>query len=126
METVMERLQLQKNQRPAYTKYELSNLVKNKRRHEIMTKEQFAIKYNVNLSLLNEIEQAECAFNVPMYRACSEILQKPIAELTAIITDNMDKVDFRASDISDGVKQTLETANLIFDEILMQLKIGAR
>lgn len=125
MNSVLINEKVQSNQRPAYTKYELAKLVKDKRVNEYRTKEQFAEQYNISVDLLESIENANRAFNVPMYEACSLILGKSIDELTAIIIDK-ENHDYRANQLSEEVKNTVDLANIIFSEIAIQYKLGAR
>ena len=125
MNTVLERCKVQINQRPAYTRYELGNLVKIKRENEFKTQKDFADEYNIDLQMLINIESANRAFNVPMYKACSKILKKPISELTAMNIDT-NQIDFRATELNEDVEKTVMLANKFFNEIIMQHKLSVR
>lgn len=125
MNMVLENNKVQLNQRPAYTRYELAKLVKDKRNSEYKTREQFAAQYGISVTLLNNIENASRAFNVPMYRACSIILNKSIEELTATVVDK-EEHDYRANQLSTEVTTTVDFANMIFSEIVMQHKLSVR
>lgn len=123
MSMVLNTIEVQSGQRPSYTKYELAKLVKEKRCKESMSREEFADKYDISISLLESIENASRSFNVPMYKACSIILSKSIDELTAIDYDN-DSNDYRTNQISEEVQKTVNIANNIFNEIVAQYKLG--
>lgn len=125
MSTVLEREKVQSNQRPSYTRYELAKLIKDKRIKECKTKEQFARQYDISTDLLEDIENARRAFNVPMYKACSLILDKPVDQLTAVTVDENEH-DYRANKLSEQVQDTVNIANMIFSEIALQCKLGVR
>ncbi|GMB00096.1 hypothetical protein [Pelosinus sp. IPA-1] len=126
MGTMLDNVTLKYCQRPAYTSYELSKRVMEKKNELGLDIEEFSGKFNIQPKVVQWILESKRSFNHLMYKACSVILGISIEELLRIDSENMECVSFRALDISEKTIAAVELANQIFDEIIMQHKIGAR
>ncbi|WP_102399517.1 helix-turn-helix domain-containing protein [Haloimpatiens massiliensis] len=126
MNTMLEQVNLNPYERPRYTKYEISNMVKSKRKIENLSTTEFAIKYGISEITLTQIEEARRSFNVSIYKACSKILNMPIIELLAFDKDK--EICYRKEDVcsQQKVKSTIDLANTIFNEMVMQRKMNVR
>jgi ribosome-binding protein aMBF1 (putative translation factor) len=125
MATIFESISLSDCQHPVYTSYELSKEVKEKRHKDGLSIEEFSIKYDVDSGLVNQIETTNQVFSPKLLKVCAKILSLPIKEITRTIEDDVCAISYRSSDDSDGVKRTVNIANKIFNEIIMQKKISA-
>lgn len=112
------------NRRPVYTSYELSKMVREKRKDENLTISEFAIKYGTDDKMVEEIELGSCSFSPKVYRVCGSILNLSSEELLAEVIDDEATANFRTSDRGEGVESTFKMANMLFNEIIMQKKIG--
>ncbi|HAC1298361.1 TPA_asm: hypothetical protein GI735_14635 [Listeria monocytogenes] len=84
-----------------------------------------AEKYEVDVSFWNSIEKASRIFNVKIYNIIEDFLQLNQDELLAREVDDMTTISFRLSDEeSTEIEKTIEFANLIFDELVLQEKIA--
>jgi len=126
MATIFDYLFKSDCQRPVYTSYELSNLVKEKRKQEDMSIEEYAQKFNVDTELLSKIENIKGTFTPKMYRACSVILDLSIEDILEVESDEIEVASYRADTNSSEVSKTVQFANQLFSEIIMQRKIGVR
>lgn len=111
-------------ERPKYTRYELAKLVRNKREKLGLTVESVAAQYNVDEKLIQSIENASRIFNVRMYKVICEFLDMSKEEILSKEVDDMTAISFRSKGDSDKIRETVQMANAIFDEIIMQEKIG--
>lgn len=112
------------NCRPSYTSYELSRNVREKRSREEIGEAEFASKYGVTIEVLQKIEEGSSSFSPKLYKACGKILGLSTEELLAEINDDMTAANFRANGNDRNVQETFELANMLFNEIIMQKKIG--
>ena len=97
------------NSRPLYTSYELSKNVKDKRIGEGISEAEFASKYGITMELLQRIEEGNSSFSPKLYRVCGKILGLS---------------NFRSDANDSNVQGTFDLANMLFNEIIMQKKIG--
>ena len=112
------------NSRPFYTSYELSKNVKDKRVGEGIGEAEFASKYGIPIELLQKIENGNSSFSPKLYKACGKILGLSTEELISEITDDMSAANFRSDANDSNVQGTFDLANMLFNEIIMQKKIG--
>ena len=109
------------NTRPKYTKYEISKMVKEKLNNSSLTKEEFINQNGIEQKIFDQILQAQVSFSKEILEVCSKILDKSIFEL---ISNDEDKgFAFRSEEISENTIKTVDIANLLFNEIIMQDKI---
>lgn len=112
------------NSRPLYTSYELSKMVRDKRSSEGIGETEFASRYGIAIELLQKIENGNSSFSPKLYRACGKILGLSNEELLSEINDDTDAANFRSNANDDNVQGTFDMANMLFNEIIMQKKIG--
>lgn len=124
MADIYEFIKKSNNRRPVYTSYELSKMVRDKRKKSGLGVSEFAASHEINENILKEIEKGECSFSPKIYRICGDILNLSSEELLAEFVDDEEVVNYRASDNEVGVQDTFEMANMLFNEIIMQKKIG--
>lgn len=124
MADIYEFVKKSNNSRPLYTSYELSKKVKDKRISEEIDVSEFALKYNVPLDVLLKIEEGSCSFSPKIYKACGQILGLATDELLSEINDDVAAANFRSDGNDANVQGTFELANMLFNEIIMQRKIG--
>jgi transcriptional regulator with XRE-family HTH domain len=125
MATIYETIKYNDCQRPKYTPYELSSLVKNKRQQENLDQFNFAKRYDIEIQSLIEIEEIKQSFSPNLYIACCKILNMSIVDIIEIEKDDLSCVSFRASTKSDNMQKTVDLANFLFNEIIMQKRINA-
>jgi len=126
MATILDSIVFDPCQRPAYTKYELSKKVAEKRSASELSIEEFSKRYDVSSSVVSSIEKGKQSFDVSMYKACSVILELDIDELLRTDKEDIGCVRFRAEEVSNDTLDTVRLANVIFNEMVMQRKIRAR
>ena len=112
------------NSRPLYTSYELSKNVKDKRIGEGISEAEFASKCGITMELLQRIEEGNSSFSPKLYRVCGKILGLSTEELLSEINDDMAAANFRSDANDSNVQGTFDLANMLFNEIIMQKKIG--
>lgn len=112
------------NRRPVYTSHELSKMVRDKRTTSKLDVSEFAAQHGIASDMLTEIEAGKCSFSPQMYKICGRILNLTPEELLAEIVDDEKAVNYRVSDSDQGIKDTFDKANMLFNEIIMQKKIG--
>jgi DNA-binding XRE family transcriptional regulator len=125
MATIYETIKYNDCQRPRYTPNELSSLVKNKRQQENLDQFNFAKKYDIEIQSLIEIEEIKQSFSPNLYIVCCKILNMSIEDITGIENDDLSCASFRASAKSDKLQKTVDLANFLFNEIIMQKRITA-
>lgn len=126
MNTMLDKVNLNPYERPRYTKYEISSMVKKKRKKENLSIIDFAVRHGISEMTLVQVEEAKRSFNVSIYKACSKILDIPIKELLALDKDK--EICYRKEDLcsQQKVKDTIDLANTIFNEMVMQRKMNVR
>lgn len=124
MATIFETAKYSDCQRPVYTSLELSNMVKKKRMREGLSHEDFAIMYNVEEVVLQQIEEGKQSFGPQLYKACGRILELSIDEITKVEQDDIGCAGFRVSADSQHTRHTIDLANYLFNEIIMQKRIS--
>lgn len=124
MADIYEFVKQSNNSRPLYTSYELSKMVKDKRIDEGSSIPEFAGLFGVPVDELILIEEGNCSFSPKMYRECGNILGLSSQELLAEITDDVSAASFRTTGNDENVQETFSVANKLFNEIIMQKKIG--
>lgn len=124
MADIYEFVKKSNNCRPSYTSYELSRNVREKRSSEGMGEAEFASKYGVAIEVLHRIEEGSSSFSPKLYKACGKILGLSTEELLSEINDDMTAANFRSNGNDSNVQGTFELANMLFNEIIMQKKIG--
>lgn len=126
MATIFDYLSKSNCQRPVYTSYELGKLVKDKREGENASLEEYAQKYNIGVEILSRIEGLKGTFTPKMYRACASVLEMSLDDILKMENDNIEMASYRAEGSSDAVNRTVEFANQLFNDIIMQKKISIR
>lgn len=126
MATIWHYVEFDPCQRPAFTKYELSKKVKEKRTSLGLSVEEFSKQHDIPAPLLVSIEEAKRSFNVPMYEACAKILGMDLNELLKTDKEDLSCVNFRSGKVHEATWKTVEIANILFNEMVMQHKISAR
>ena len=124
MANIYEFVKKTSNRRPAYTKYELSKMVRDKRKTCGLSISQFAVKYGISEKELEEIEIGDCSFSPRIYKVCGNILNLSVEELLAEYIDDDQAASYRASGSGTDVQATFDMANMFFNEIIMQKKIS--
>lgn len=104
-----------------YTKYEISKLVRDKFKQSNLSKEEFCKEFNITREMLESILIPKTSFDKRILRNASIILNKSIYELVSKEQDFCITFEFENE---EETKTTFELANLLFDEIIMQDKIG--
>lgn len=104
-----------------YTKYELSKLVKDELEKSNLSKEEFCKEFNITKEMLESILVAKISFSKKILNICAIILDKSVSELISKEQDFCITFEFENE---EEIKATFELANLLFDEIIMQDKIG--
>ena len=112
------------NSRPLYTSYELSKMIRDKRASERLDAAEFALKYEVSLEVFLQIEEGGCSFSPGLYKACGQILNLTSEQLLSEVNDDTAAASFRSNGNDDNVQKTFHIANMLFNEIIMQKKIG--
>jgi len=126
MANIWNYVQFNDSERPKYTRYELAKMVIEKRSQLGLSTEEFAKKFGIETRLLTSIEAASRSYNVVMYKAISKILDMTTDELIMRDKDNLASISFRTKDLNNDIEETVKMANLLFDEMVMQEKIGVR
>ena len=124
MASIYEFVEKSYNRRPVYTSYELSKKVRDKREKSGLNISDFSAEYGIDSELLVAIENANRSFSPKMYKACGKILDLTTDELLEEIVDDEKSASYRATDNRKYVQGTFEMANRLFNEIIMQKKIG--
>ena len=124
MADIYEFVKKSNNRRPVYTSYELSKMVRDRRKDSGQSISEFALKNEVDENILKQIELGSCSFSPKIYRVGGNILGLSSKELLAEFIDDIEAVNYRANDNGKGVQETFEMANMLFNEIIMQKKIG--
>lgn len=124
MANIYEFITKSNDRRPVYTSYELSKMVRDRRKDSGQSISEFALKNEVDENILKQIELGSCSFSPKIYRVCGNILGLSSKELLAEFIDDIEAVNYRANDNGKGVQETFEMANMLFNEIIMQKKIG--
>ena len=107
--------------RPRYTKYGISKLVKDKFEKSNLSKEEFCKEFNITKEMFESILTAKISFSKKILNICSIILDKSVSELISKEQDSCITFEFENE---EEIKTTFELANLLFNEIIMQDKIG--
>jgi len=126
MATIWDYVDFNSCQRPAFTKYELSKKVKEKRSASGLSIEEFSKKYSIPVSLLVSIEEAKRSFNIPMYETCSKILEMDLNELLKTVQEDLSCINFKLGKVHEATWRTVEMANVLFNEMIMQHKISTK
>ncbi len=127
MTTMLDKVKYSPYERQTYTKYEISNMVKQKRKKLGLSIEEFADKFGVKESVVYDIEEAKRSFNVEMYKTCSTILDITLDELLSKDIDEPLTIKFRKniSNTDDkSINETVELANMLFHEMVVQHKMN--
>lgn len=125
MATILEKVKFNPYERQSYTKYELSNMIKEKRSELNLDIEQFSEKYDISTKVILAIEEAKRSFNVIMYKACCRILDMNIDEILRKDSEEQLNISYRkngSDETDDFANETVELANIIFNEMVMQRK----
>lgn len=126
MATIWNNVTFDPCQRPAYTKYELSKMIKAKRNESGLGIDDFSIQYNVPTTIITSIEEAKRCFNASMYKACSTILGLDLDELLRFDQEDIGCVKFRTDEVNEETLHSVNLANLIFNEMVIQHKLSAK
>lgn len=124
MADIFEFVKKSDNCRPVYTSYELSSMVKEKRKNERLDVKAFSKKHGVSEDILDQIENGRRVFSTKMYKSCGTILGLSTEEMLAEYEDDISAVNFRASENDESTQKTFDLVNMLFNEIIMQEKIS--
>lgn len=124
MANIWESVQFNPSERPKYTRFELAKLVRDKRVKHDLSYSDLSSQYGGDENLWESIEAASRAFNVRVYTAIGAFLGMSIKELTSKDVDIIEGISFRAKETNEEINKTVQIANLIFDEMVMQEKIS--
>ncbi|MGD6803950.1 helix-turn-helix domain-containing protein [Rossellomorea aquimaris] len=126
MSTIWDFIHSNPSERPKYTRYELAKLVKQKRVKDGLSIDEASSKYNVEESFWSGIENATRVFNVKVYNIIGSFLNMTKEELLSKETDDLTFVSYRTNDESLAeIKEAVDIANVIFNEMVMQEKMGS-
>lgn len=126
MGTIFEKIKDNPYERPKYTRYELAKMVKDYRVEKDLSVESVAKRFNVESKFWSSIEEASRVFNSKIYNVISEFLGVDRRELLQKDKDNLSNISYRSKLKSNDINESVHLANIIFNEIVMQEKIGAR
>ncbi|WP_039930625.1 hypothetical protein [Turicibacter sp. HGF1] len=127
MATIIEQVQFSPYERPKYTISELSQMVIVKRKMLNESISEMAKRLALDEDLIMEIEQSPRFFNVNSYKACSQILEIPIVQMLEKEIEEPVSISYRQKEIGCGneeTSKTIELANIIFQEMVIQHKIN--
>ncbi|MEG2538038.1 MAG: hypothetical protein RSA01_00435 [Clostridium sp.] len=110
-------------ERPTYTKYQISNMVKQKFDECNINKSEFCFKYEIDEKLLESILKAERSFNKKIMKVCARILEVSVDDLISIEIDSMPAYRTEES-INNDAYDAYQLANVLFHEIIMQKKLS--
>ncbi|TMN22607.1 XRE family transcriptional regulator [Lentibacillus cibarius] len=127
MQTILDKVYSNPSERPKYTRFELAKLVQERREELNMSIEMVASKYEVTESLWKSIEDASRVFNTKIYKLIGDFLNMGKNEMLAVEKDDITSLSFRTDDEEHpDIQETVQLANIIFDEMVMQEKIGSK
>ncbi|MCU9612742.1 XRE family transcriptional regulator [Caldibacillus lycopersici] len=113
------------NERPKYTRFELAKLVRDKRNELGLSVVQLADKYSVTESFWESIELASRVFNPKIYKIIGDFLEISKEELLSKEIDDVSLISYRTNTEEDEkIGEAVKLANIIFNEIVIQEKIG--
>lgn len=125
MTTILDAVKVNPNERPKYSRYQLAEMVKSERISKRLTIDEVANQFNVGNDFWQSIEQASRVFNVKIYGIIASFLNLPVNEILAKEKDNLDLMSFRAVDDENlEILEAVNFANIIFNELVVQEKIG--
>ncbi|CUM95474.1 helix-turn-helix transcriptional regulator [Turicibacter sanguinis] len=127
MGTILDEVQFTPYERPKYTISDLSQMVIGKRKSLNESVTELAERLGIEEELLMQIEGSPSFFNVEMYKACSRILEIPIKELLKKEREEPVSISYRQKKMGCGNKETyktIELANIVFQEMVLQRKIN--
>lgn len=110
------------NRRPRYTKYEISKLVNQKFQDSKLSISDFCKQFDIEERVLNDILAAKRSFNKMILTKSSMILGIDVKELLSEDVDTSPA--FRSEELKEDTIETINIANLLFNEIIMQDKIS--
>ena len=126
MADIFEFVKKSDNRRPVYTSYELSKMGRDKRQELGIDALEFSAEHGISTNDLQRIEEGTCSFSPKLYRVCGKILGLSSEELLEEIEDDISAANFRADGDAETIKETFGIANMLFNEMIMQRKIGAK
>ncbi|WP_255551426.1 helix-turn-helix transcriptional regulator [Sporosarcina sp. E16_8] len=102
-------------------------MLKKERISRGLTIPEAATNIGIDLSLWESIENGSRALNTKSFALIGLVLNMTQEELLAEENDDLGMIAFRTTNKGNAeIIKTIEMANLIFDEIIMQEKIGVR
>lgn len=115
------------NTRPAYTDAEISYLIRMKMKQEKINEVDLYNKYtdqyeNLDIETIEYMIKGSVFFNETMLNIASKYLEISIEDLLGVIEDE-DEVSCRG-DIDDDMSQLCETLNILFSEMINQIKLS--
>lgn len=112
------------HKRPRYTRYELAKLVRDKREELGLNTAEIALQYEIEEAKVIGIEEVSRAFNVQMYQFISSFLGITRQEILAKDEDEIEKIKRSIQNQNKTIQEAVRDANFIFNEMVMQEKIG--
>lgn len=110
------------NRRPKYTKYEIAKLVKQKLEESKLGLNDFCARFDIDSKMVVDLLAAKRSFNKKILNSAAVILNTDIKELLSEEVDTAPA--FRSKEIKKETIETVDIANLLFNEIIMQKKIS--
>lgn len=122
MSTILDAIRMDPLDLPKYTRYELGEIVKLKRINEGKSIEEVASFYNVPIEFWKSIENASRSYNVKMYKTLCDYTGMTKDE---VLATEKSQISYRTQEEdSEEIKQAVIDAETIFNEMVMQRKIG--
>lgn len=109
-------------ERPRYTDYEISFMVRSKVQSEKMSIDKFVAEYDVSTSYMDIILSGENHLSKRMLDIASEILEMDYDELVVIDVDS-NETSCRQS-TSEDKSDFFDMLNYVFGEVIMQRKMA--
>ena len=108
-------------QRPAYSRYQIANLIKSKKRETGFTTKELAKLWDMPEDMVRLIEEGRRSLNTTIYKKISDFVKIGFSELTKVYIDT-NCYSFRrdSEGQSEDTKETVKLANMIFHEMLGQ------
>ncbi|MEC0471155.1 transcriptional regulator [Bacillus altitudinis] len=124
MGAIFNKLNNNPNERPKYTRYELAKLVKDKRLEKELSIEEVAAQFCVDPTLWESIESASRVFNSKIYTIISNFINVERKDLLKRDEDDLSTISYRSNLVDNDIHESVQLANAIFHEIVMQEKLG--
>lgn len=114
-------------QRPAYSRYQIANLIKMKRKELGISLDDLAKIWDMPVEMVRLIEEGKRSLNTSIYKKVADFLKIDFSELTKVYVDK-NCYSFRKEFqfLNEETKDTVKLANIVFHEILGQESLTGR